>query len=41
MNLREENDGLVVAEIELQHEDQNFDKPNWLGEGGNRRSKIL
>lgn len=27
-----ENDGLVVAEIELQHEDQKFDKPNWLGE---------
>jgi adenylate cyclase len=26
-----ENDGLVVAEIELQSEDQSFDKPAWLG----------
>lgn len=26
-----ENQGLVVAEIELQSEDQPFDKPDWLG----------
>ncbi|TKD65233.1 CYTH domain-containing protein [Flavobacterium sp. ASW18X] len=27
-----ENKGLVVAEIELQHEDEKFTKPEWLGE---------
>ncbi len=27
-----ENDGLVVAEIELESEDQTFDKPEWVGE---------
>ena len=27
-----ENDGLVVAEIELESEDQSFDKPEWVGE---------
>ena len=27
-----ENQGLVVAEIELQHEDQKFEKPDWAGE---------
>lgn len=27
-----ENKGLIVAEIELQHEDEPFEKPNWLGE---------
>ncbi len=27
-----ENDGLVVAEIELESEDQRFDKPEWVGE---------
>jgi len=26
------NAGLVVAEIELQSEDQQFDKPDWVGE---------
>jgi adenylate cyclase len=26
-----ENTGLVLAEIELQHEDQTFEKPSWLG----------
>jgi CYTH domain-containing protein len=26
-----ENDGLVVAEIELESEDQSFDKPEWVG----------
>ena len=25
-------EGLVVAEIELEHEDQSFDKPNFIGE---------
>ncbi len=27
-----ENKGLVVAEVELQHEDEKFTKPEWLGE---------
>lgn len=27
-----DNQGLVVAEIELQHEDEKFQKPDWLGE---------
>lgn len=27
-----ENKGLVVAEIELAHEDEPFEKPSWLGE---------
>ena len=27
-----ENCGLVIAEIELQSEDQQFDKPSWIGE---------
>lgn len=27
-----ENDGLVVAEIELDSEDQSFEKPKWVGE---------
>lgn len=27
-----ENKGLVVAEIELQHEDEFFERPSWLGE---------
>jgi adenylate cyclase len=26
------NEGLVVAEIELQSEDQSFNRPDWLGE---------
>ena len=26
------NDGLIVAEVELQSEEQAFDKPGWLGE---------
>ncbi|WP_010519584.1 CYTH domain-containing protein [Croceivirga radicis] len=26
-----ENKGLIVAEIELQHENEPFEKPNWLG----------
>ena len=25
------NEGLIVAEIELEHEDQEFDQPNWVG----------
>jgi len=34
-----ENEGLVVAEIELAAEDQHFEKPDWLGEEvtGDRR----
>lgn len=27
-----DNEGLVVAEIELQHEDEAFEKPDWLGD---------
>ena len=27
-----ENDGLTVAEVELSAEDENFNKPSWLGE---------
>lgn len=27
-----DNEGLVVAEIELQHEAENFTKPDWVGE---------
>jgi CYTH domain-containing protein len=27
-----ENQGLIVAEIELQNEDEAFEKPDWLGE---------
>ncbi len=27
-----ENDGLIVAEVELGSENENFIKPNWLGE---------
>lgn len=27
-----ENEGLLLAEIELNSEDENFTKPNWLGE---------
>ena len=27
-----ENKGLVVAEVELQNEDERFDKPDWLGD---------
>ena len=27
-----ENEGLVVAEIELEHESQEFPKPGWLGD---------
>jgi adenylate cyclase len=26
-----DNDGLVIAEIELRHEDETFDRPPWLG----------
>ena len=26
------NDGLIVAEVELQSEDQSFEKPDWIGE---------
>lgn len=27
-----DNEGLIVAEIELKSEDETFEKPNWLGE---------
>ena len=28
----DKNEGLVIAEIELSHEDESFEKPEWLGE---------
>ena len=27
-----DNEGLVIAEVELQTEDETFTKPDWLGE---------
>ncbi|MGV9002700.1 CYTH domain-containing protein [Flavobacterium sp.] len=27
-----ENEGLIIAEIELQNEDETFERPSWLGE---------
>lgn len=27
-----ENKGLILAEVELNHEDERFEKPEWLGE---------
>jgi CYTH domain-containing protein len=27
-----ENEGLIIAEVELSHENQPFEKPHWLGE---------
>ena len=27
-----ENKGLVIAEVELQHEEERFEKPDWLGD---------
>lgn len=27
-----ENKGLIIAEVELNHEDERFEKPDWLGE---------
>jgi len=27
-----ENQGLIVAEVELESEDQNYEKPDWIGE---------
>ncbi|WP_375325788.1 CYTH domain-containing protein [Flagellimonas sp. GZD32] len=27
-----DNKGLVIAEVELKHEDERFEKPSWLGE---------
>ena len=35
------NRGLVVAEIELKSEEQDFDKPDWLGEEVSRLSRYL
>ena len=34
-----DNEGLVVAEVELQHPDEPFDRPDWLGQEvtGDRR----
>ena len=27
-----DNEGLIIAEVELKSEDEHFEKPNWLGE---------
>ena len=32
MNFLGENEGLIVAEVELESEDQAFHKPDWVGE---------
>lgn len=37
----EENAGLVVAEIELENEDQEFPKPDWLGEEVSQEARYL
>ncbi|MFC4220781.1 CYTH domain-containing protein [Flagellimonas marina] len=34
-----ENKGLIVAEVELNHEDEVFEKPKWLGEEVTGQSK--
>lgn len=34
-----ENEGLVVAEIELKHENEDFQKPSWLGSEVTGQSK--
>ncbi|MEH6536700.1 MAG: CYTH domain-containing protein [Psychroserpens sp.] len=28
----EDNEGLIIAEVELNHEDESFEKPDWLGQ---------
>ena len=35
------NSGLIVAEIELKSEDQEFEKPDWLGDEVSRLSRYL
>ena len=34
-----DNEGLVIAEIELEHEDESYIKPDWLGEEVTGNSK--
>ena len=36
-----DNLGLVVAEVELRHEDDLFDKPNWIGEEVSEQEKYF
>jgi adenylate cyclase len=36
-----ENDGLIVAELELEYEDMLFDKPSWIGEEVTQDSRYL
>ncbi len=36
-----DNDGLIVAEIELAHEDETFDRPSWLGREVSRDSRYF
>jgi len=36
-----DNDGLVVAEIELEDENQKFPRPNWLGEEVSEDTRYL
>ena len=35
------NQGLVIAELELEHEDQTFSKPSWIGEEVTHDKKYL
>lgn len=35
------NTGLVIAEVELEHENQDFPKPDWLGEEVTHESKYV
>jgi adenylate cyclase len=36
-----ENQGLIVAELELTHEDQSFEKPEWIGQEVTQDSKYF
>jgi adenylate cyclase len=36
-----ENEGLIVAELELENEDQPFEKPSWIGEEVSQDSRYL
>ena len=36
-----DNEGLVIAEVELNHEHQPYTTPNWLGQRGYWRAQVL
>lgn len=36
-----DNEGLVVAEVELEHEDEAFERPHWLGREVSAHSRYL